>query len=147
MGSCFNLTNNRLCAFFFFFFFFFYNLIFLMNGCMLFLNSIVLNLIYEKGYKIFHNLGLSDNYCIRIMARRRIESHYGVAFQDLEFYCFCLCIMYSCNLLAFHMEIVHLNKPYQIYVQIRLKLNHIPFHCQFELLPFPFTFLSSIKLH
>ena len=68
-------------------------------------------------------------------------------FRELEFCCFCLCIMCSCNLLAFHMEIVHLEKPYQIHVQIRLKLNHIPFHCQYELLPFPFPFLSSIKPH
>ena len=57
-----------------------------------------------------------------------------------------LCI-YSCNILDFHMEIVNLNKHDQIHVQIRMKLNRIPFHSQFELLPFPFPFLSSTKPH
>ena len=41
MGSCFNLTNNKLCAgFLFYFILFFFN--FFMNRCVLVLNSIFL---------------------------------------------------------------------------------------------------------
>ena len=47
------------------------------------------------------------------------------------------------------MAIVHLNKPYIIHVQIRLKLNRIPFQCQFKLFslkhlsPFPSLFFQA----
>ena len=45
------------------------------------------------------------------------------------------------------MVIVRLNQPYQIHIQIKLKLNCIPFHCQFELLSLKHlsSLLSSIK--